>query len=244
MFFPTCICDLENLEVLDLSNNEIGEIPSEIYRLRNMREMIIFRNCIKYISPNFGTLSKLKKLDINSNKITYLPSSFCFLNLQYLNIEQNPLLSPPINIIKKGVTAILKFLKEDASVSFQTIAYGPGTEKGIIFRETSFTIQSRNKRGENRQAGGDIFDVQIYELEESSKILEVQMKLKITKGLKLLDKNINNVRKNDLFSSEHSKERNNSHLKRLLSEKTVTQNSRMQRENNNSTSNLELSKKK
>lgn len=53
---------------LDLSKKKYSEIPSEIYRFKNLRE-----------------------LNLSQNKLTHLPDDFYFPNLEVLNLEKNDL---------------------------------------------------------------------------------------------------------------------------------------------------------
>lgn len=53
---------------LDLSKKKYSEIPSEIYRYKN-----------------------LKELNLSQNKLTHLPDDFYFPNLEVLNLEKNDL---------------------------------------------------------------------------------------------------------------------------------------------------------
>ena len=65
-------CKLMHLVSIDLSKNQLKELPS-----------------------NFGALRKLQRLDLFSNNLTSLPLSLCYMKqLTWLDLKDNPLLEP------------------------------------------------------------------------------------------------------------------------------------------------------
>jgi internalin A len=55
---------------------------------------------------------RLQALDLNENKLTEFSLSPSLANLSYLDIDDNPLESPPREIMKQGKDAVLRFLKD------------------------------------------------------------------------------------------------------------------------------------
>ena len=81
---------LKGLEKLDISHNQLNEIPLEIMGLIN-----------------------LKELDLNYNQIVELPDSITQLRLlDVLNVINNPLVKPPVEIAVKGIEFIKNYFKQ------------------------------------------------------------------------------------------------------------------------------------
>lgn len=84
---PTEVFELQNLEVLDLSMNEIDSIPDAIEKLANLKVIAIEHSSIFYLSDKIGELQHLERLSFVDTKIRYLPNSVCKLqNLQKITI--------------------------------------------------------------------------------------------------------------------------------------------------------------
>jgi internalin A len=75
---------------LDLSYNNLVNIPDCIEELVNLTELKIFGNRLTEIPEWIGNFSKLNKLLLSSNQITTLPDSITQLsNLAQLSINKN-----------------------------------------------------------------------------------------------------------------------------------------------------------
>ena len=134
---PTSICHLPSLEILTLNNNDIDGIPEEINLLKNLVELDVACNAITEVPHQIGDVISLRSLnlrknllkdvaieisflpllhlDLSSNNITSIPVDFIFMNtLVHLNLEGNPLISPPMNICVRGKYHIFKYLYEKA----------------------------------------------------------------------------------------------------------------------------------
>ncbi|VDP79755.1 unnamed protein product [Schistosoma curassoni] len=73
---PTCICGLYNLEHLLLTYNKLTHIVDEIKYLKRLSVLVVSRNLIRQDLPgSIGELTKLVKLDLSFNHITFLPDS-------------------------------------------------------------------------------------------------------------------------------------------------------------------------
>ncbi|MBD3311901.1 hypothetical protein GF352_00350 [archaeon] len=76
-YLPDSIAFLENLEILDLRDNNLKKLP------------------------DIGGLTKLKKLDLQGNHLTYLPDSIGeLINLEELYLEENSLTMLPESIVE------------------------------------------------------------------------------------------------------------------------------------------------
>jgi Leucine-rich repeat (LRR) protein len=72
---PTEIGRFKKLQVLFLGFNQIKSIPDFIYELPNLQRLYIRNNQITEISGKIAQLSNLEILDLNNNKVTSLPAS-------------------------------------------------------------------------------------------------------------------------------------------------------------------------
>ena len=111
--FPSPILELKKLEHLDISNNFIRSIPQGITRLQLKKfhlgknpldefpkflcqfsalEKTDLSNCfLERIPPEIFGLKNLTEISLRDNCITELPEQVCQLNLEMLNLADNPL---------------------------------------------------------------------------------------------------------------------------------------------------------
>ncbi|KAK7895771.1 hypothetical protein WMY93_021096 [Mugilogobius chulae] len=83
---------LNNLRVLVLRRNKFTFIPGVIFELGQLLELDMSHNCLKCLSDDVGKLKGLKKLCVSHNKIQYLPSQIGILKfLEELDISFNEL---------------------------------------------------------------------------------------------------------------------------------------------------------
>jgi len=88
----------KDLEVLNLSGNQIYELPENIGLLKKLKKLDLFGNDIERIPNSFGGLESLVYLDMVSSSFKELPESFGNLkNLKYFNILDLELNSLPIS---------------------------------------------------------------------------------------------------------------------------------------------------
>ncbi|XP_060081678.1 leucine-rich repeat protein soc-2 homolog [Ylistrum balloti] len=87
------------LSLLNLSGNNLGEVPEEIGCLRGLKEFYLQKNSIKTLPATLGSLSNLQILTVSSNQITSLPDFWLSLsNLQYLDISHNEICDVPDSV--------------------------------------------------------------------------------------------------------------------------------------------------
>lgn len=111
---------LPNLEYLGLSSNQLSDISS-LKKLSNLQYLYLQVNQINKIGI-LKNLKKLKTINLNDNHIKELPPwitdrSFDIVyedgwNSGKMTVHNNPLESPPIEIVKKGRDAIKKYFKD------------------------------------------------------------------------------------------------------------------------------------
>lgn len=85
----------DSVECIILKNQNLKEIPSEIYSYKNLKKLILSRNKIKHIPDSLSTLRNLHYLDLSSNHIDSLPPSLSELSLDTLIMWDNPIYTLP-----------------------------------------------------------------------------------------------------------------------------------------------------
>lgn len=84
--------------VLSLSNEELAEIPPEIFGADTFEEIRLGYNQIITVPEEVARLKKLRKLDLDHNKFKALPVSvMCLKNLTSLSLNDNQLMALPKN---------------------------------------------------------------------------------------------------------------------------------------------------
>lgn len=112
---PTSICEIRSLQYLDAHFNELHGLPHAIGRLSNLEVLNLGSNFnnLAELPETVGDLIKLRDLDLSNNQIHALPDTFFRLdNLFQLKLDGNPLMIPPMEIVNKGLEAVLEFMKE------------------------------------------------------------------------------------------------------------------------------------
>ncbi|MBI3123007.1 MAG: leucine-rich repeat domain-containing protein [Ignavibacteriales bacterium] len=96
---PSEICALSNLQSLEVSDNELTQIPSEIFALFNLQSLDVSFNQLTQLPSEIGNLSNLQSLDVSFNQLTQLPSEIGTLTiLQTLDVTGNQLIQLPSEI--------------------------------------------------------------------------------------------------------------------------------------------------
>jgi internalin A len=91
----------EQSNILDLSGNQITEIPAEIARLTHLNSLNISHNRITEIPVEIGELINLTDLNLRVNQITNIPTQIENLSrLNYLDLSHNKITEFPTPIIR------------------------------------------------------------------------------------------------------------------------------------------------
>ena len=88
------LCKLQNLQVLDVHNNRISDIPDNLHYLRHLRVLNMAGNRLRSIPIESLRLLPLVEIDVSRNRIgaTLLPKGLeGFRSLQSLNVSSNAL---------------------------------------------------------------------------------------------------------------------------------------------------------
>ncbi|MDF2190657.1 leucine-rich repeat domain-containing protein [Paraflavitalea sp. CAU 1676] len=113
LHLPDQLGDLENLERLDLSSNQLSRIPSWIASLSKLEYLEMRENNQIDAIPGFiNELKNLYLLDLEACSIKHIPKELCKLpEFKVLNITENKITDIPEKIISKGWEAIKPFLE-------------------------------------------------------------------------------------------------------------------------------------
>ncbi|ADB42932.1 COR domain-containing protein [Spirosoma linguale] len=109
--FPSAISQVNTLEKLVISENEISSIEDDAFLgLENLEELDLSFNRLTYLPSSLGKLTKLKKLNLSGNNIRSLPKEFeNLVSLESLGLDGNPLERVPLEISAQGVSGIINY---------------------------------------------------------------------------------------------------------------------------------------
>ncbi|XP_051564297.1 leucine-rich repeat and calponin homology domain-containing protein 1 isoform X6 [Myxocyprinus asiaticus] len=169
---PESIGLLTNLMELDVSCNEITALPRHIGRLKALRELNVHRNLLCVLPEDLADLP-LVKFDFSCNKVSTIPVCYRKMtHLQSLQLENNPLQSPPAQICMKGKIHIFKYLAMEAcrSDKLADALYLPVTDRLSLTRPTNGStedIDQHKKLDSDSGLGSDNGDKRLSATEPS-----------------------------------------------------------------------------
>ncbi|KAK6154054.1 hypothetical protein DH2020_013693 [Rehmannia glutinosa] len=112
---PTTMASLSSLRQLDVSFNELESIPESLCFATTLVKMDVSNNFadLQSLPRSIGNLEMLEELMSNNNQIRVLPDSFGLLTrLRVLNVEGNPLVVPPRDIVEQGAQAVVRYMAD------------------------------------------------------------------------------------------------------------------------------------
>jgi len=109
---PQEICQLTELQSLDLTGNQLTVLPPEIGQLSSLRSFSANDNQLIDLPPEIGQLSALQSLEVAGNQLTFLPPQIADLLTNGLDIwlQDNPLRDPLAELIDRGSDALASYL--------------------------------------------------------------------------------------------------------------------------------------
>jgi hypothetical protein len=123
---PAEVGELMELRKLVLDNNRLVSLPVEIGRLRQLRDLHVIENALTKLPAEIGQLVNLQYLWLQHNQLTALPVELCQMSRLNdwvpdgkhlpprfafaLQLQGNPLLDPPPDVVCKGSHAVRDYL--------------------------------------------------------------------------------------------------------------------------------------
>jgi internalin A len=141
---PPEIAQLGNLQTLSLYNNQLTVLPPEIAQLKNLQQLSLGSNQLTSLPPEIGQLSNLCLLYLADNKLQHLPTTIGNLTLlaqeddcfavfnSGLYLDNNPLISPPPEVVEQGTAAVLNYLRNQAWYHIQRLIIGAAGGVGLF----------------------------------------------------------------------------------------------------------------
>ncbi|HAQ71058.1 MAG TPA: hypothetical protein DCR48_08810 [Flavobacteriales bacterium] len=104
---PSYIFDKINTQELDLSNNKLeGSLQAEVRFLQNLKVLDLSNNKFTGVPAEIGQLKNLEVLNLSNNQLTGLPYELGNLSsLKVLNLKGNAYASADLDIIKQSLNA-------------------------------------------------------------------------------------------------------------------------------------------
>ncbi|MFP8967346.1 leucine-rich repeat domain-containing protein [Pokkaliibacter sp. CJK22405] len=94
--FPEAIYTLaDSLEILDLSNNALSELPADLHRLTNLRVIFCSNNRFRRLPEALGACPKLEMIGFKSNQIEEVPAGALPEQTRWLILTDNRVASLP-----------------------------------------------------------------------------------------------------------------------------------------------------
>lgn len=112
---PTTLRSLTNLVELDVKFNRLERVPESVCYLPNLIKLDVSSNFVelKELPGAIGQMQSLRELNISNNHISLLPPSFAMLTgLEKLEMDQNPWVIPPLDVVQRGKEAVFQFMAD------------------------------------------------------------------------------------------------------------------------------------
>ncbi|CAF3551128.1 unnamed protein product [Rotaria sp. Silwood1] len=123
--FPSQLLDFTTLQYLYLEGNQLVQLPNDLFtRLKNLKWLDLRNNQLTSIpSDDLAKHNFLQYLLLSGNHLQTLPCELGKVKtLSALNLDGNPLIHPPFEIIKQGIKAIQQYLRDKFNENDKSIS--------------------------------------------------------------------------------------------------------------------------
>lgn len=130
---------LPHLNHIDLSHNQLIEIPRSICLFFHLRILLLHHNRLQHVPESLTNLHKLEKLDLSHNKLSELPEDFCSLKeLRKLNVSYNRLRRLPWTLVRCDNLKIVLAVGNKCETPPQDVCDG-GSQEILNYIKKSFS---------------------------------------------------------------------------------------------------------
>ncbi|CAH0394101.1 unnamed protein product [Bemisia tabaci] len=112
---PTFLYAAQNLQSLYLANNNIEQLPADLFgHFPHLRWFDLRNNKLRTFPTTVKNHRTLETLLLDDNQLSALPMELGAVStLKGLQVTNNPLEYPPERIVRKGVQHLIRFLREE-----------------------------------------------------------------------------------------------------------------------------------
>lgn len=136
--------ELRVLEELDLSNQQLTDLPVMLFECRNLKELNLSKNELTSLAPEIRKLKKLRKLNLSHNQLRTLPNEIAKLELKKLDLRYNLLEKIPtkmLSVFSSNLSSAAVYLKGNTMFDLDNIKQS--SEVAAIFVKL-FAVYSRS----------------------------------------------------------------------------------------------------
>ncbi|WP_374939414.1 COR domain-containing protein [Tolypothrix sp. FACHB-123] len=175
---PEALAKLTNLTQLHLGGNEITEIPEALAQLTNLTQLDLSDNQITEILEALAQLTNLRVLDLSDNQITEIPEALAQLtNLTQLDLSGNQITNIPLEILNsKDTKKILNYLRQISTSETRPLHEAKLllVGQGSVGKTSLIERLIRNKYDKN-QPQTDGLNVQTWNVQVNSKDIRLNV---------------------------------------------------------------------
>ncbi|KAJ0985132.1 hypothetical protein J5N97_003488 [Dioscorea zingiberensis] len=132
VYLPFSTSHLTGLRYLDVHLNSLRSLPDGLENLIHLHTLNISQNFhfLHSLPYSIGLLQSLTDLNISYNSISTLPHSFSLLkNLKNFSAEGNPIVSPPMEVVLKGVDEVRDYMTAKMTEGFKVSGRSCNTKR-------------------------------------------------------------------------------------------------------------------
>jgi hypothetical protein len=118
--------------MLSLYDLGLTEVPPTIGQLTNLQVLSLASNQLTSLPLEIAQLSNLVGLDLQSNQFRHLPAVIGQLpKLEWIHAHNNPLISPPPEVVEQGTAAMRTYFHNQAWYHTQRLIIGVAGGLGL-----------------------------------------------------------------------------------------------------------------